>query len=142
MMFLPKWARKLPDHILPNINIIRQLEAFRREKRIPHNPMFMRVLQSPTSTRKVQKYCYKTERMQRPHASEKEILRNVLMSRINAPPAYFNGIDIEKAMEQIETFDDLCAFIIKLDQQEPSGPDPFGWGDKIDEILAQEKVEL
>ena len=48
---------------------------------------------------------------------------------------------IDKAMENINSFDDLVSYILGLDEQEPSVPDPIGLGKRIDDILAQEVIE-
>jgi len=45
------------------------------------------------------------------------------------------------AIKRINSFDELCDYIIKLEEKEPSFPDPFDIGKVIDEILAQEVAE-
>jgi len=45
-----------------------------------------------------------------------------------------------KKNQNINSFDDLCDYIIMLDEKEPSFPDTFGIGKRIDEILAREEI--
>ena len=59
----------------------------------------------------------------------------VLISRIGTE---MTVKEIDKAMKSINSFNELCDYIITLEGQEPSFPDPFGIGKVIDEILAQE----
>lgn len=66
----------------------------------------------------------------------------VLISRIQAPPSFeMTEEEIDQAMKNINSFDDLCDYIVRLDEQEPALPDPLGIGKRIDEILAQEEVD-
>jgi hypothetical protein len=66
----------------------------------------------------------------------------VLISRIIVPPSIeMTEQEIDQAMENINSFDDLCDYIIALDEKEPSFPDTFGIGKRIDEILAGEEIE-
>ena len=107
----------------------------------------MRVLGSPATTRKVQKRCLEGFRVRNPGASEKELFRMVLISRIEAPPLESPGYSgmteekIDEAMRSINSFDELCDYIIALDEQETASPDPFGIGKRMDEMLAQEKID-
>jgi hypothetical protein len=66
----------------------------------------------------------------------------VLISRIATPPSIEMTVQkIDQAMENINSFDELCDYIIALDEKEPSFPDPFGIGKRIDEILVWEEIE-
>jgi tetratricopeptide (TPR) repeat protein len=50
---------------------------------------------------------------------------------------------IEEAIKNINSFKDLCDYVISLDEQEPATPDPLGIGKKIDEILEiAERLEI
>lgn len=119
-----------------------ELEKLRTRYDIPHNALASRIMSSPATTRKTQAHLYEILRIQYPELSEKEVLRKVLISRMMTPPSY--GItekEVQQAMENINSFDDLCDYIIALDEQEPASPDPFGIGKCIDEILIQEEVD-
>ena len=144
MLFKPQWVELLPPYLRPDGKRISKLEKLRVEFNIPHGLLAMRVMSSPTTTRRVQKQSLENFRMQNPEMSEKDLFRMVLISRIQAPPIYGPGMtkqQINQAMENINSFDDLCGYIIAMDEQESSFPDSLGTGKRIDEILAQEEVE-
>ena len=139
MFFKPKWVKLLPSHLRPDKKRISDLEKLRVEFGIPHDVLAMRILSSPATTRKVQRHCLENFRIQNPEASEKELLRIVLVSRVQTPPSFkMTYQQIDRAMKNINSFDDLCDYIIALDEQEPSFPDPLGIGKRVDEILAHE----
>lgn len=140
MLFKPKWVKLLQPHLRPDEKRTGELEKLRVEFRIPHDALAMGIMSSPTTTRRIQRNCLESLRIQNPGKSEKELLRMVLISRIQAPPSYgMTEQEIDQAMENINSFDDLCNYIIGLDKQELPFPDPLGIGKQIDEILAQEE---
>jgi len=142
MLFKAKWVKILPSDLRPDKKRIEELEKLRVKFTIPHEALAMRVISSPVSTRKVQRKCLQTLRIQNPGKSEKELFRMVLISRIQAPPSFeMTEEEIDQAMKNINSFDDLCDYIVSLDEQEPALPDPLGIGKRIDEILAQEEVD-
>jgi len=142
MLFKPKWVKMLPSYMRPDEKRISALEKFRVAFDIPHEALAMRVMSSPATTRKVESMNLMALRIQNPQASEKELLKMVLISRIKRPPEIeITEQAIDNAMENIHSFDDMCDYIVKLEEKEPSFPDPFGLGKRIDEILAQEEVE-
>jgi len=66
----------------------------------------------------------------------------VFLSRIQTPPVIeMTEEETDQAIKSINSFDELCDCIIKLEEKEPSFSDPFGIGKVMDEILAQEVVE-
>jgi len=142
MLFKPKWVKILRLDLRPDEKRIEELERLRVEFGIPHEALAMRVMSSPATTRKVQKKCLETWRIQNPGKSERELFKMVLISRIQAPPSFeMTEPEIDEALKNINSFDELCDYIIKLDEQEPSFPDPLGIGRRIDEILVQEEVD-
>jgi len=142
MFFKPKWVKLLPSNMRPDKKRISELEKLRVESGIPHDALTMRIMSSPATTRKVQRQCLRDFRNQNPGAPEKELLKMVLISRIIVPPSIeMTEQEIDQAMEYINSFDDLCNYIIALDEKEPSFPDTFGIGKRIDEILAGEEIE-
>jgi hypothetical protein len=142
MLLKPKWVKMLPSYLRPDEKRIRELENLRVKAEIPHESLTMRVMSSPLTTRKVQRINLTALKGLNPQASEKELLKMLLISRIQTPPQIeITEQEIDNAMENIHSFDDMCDYIIKLEEKEPSFPDPFGLGKKIDEILAQEEVE-
>ncbi|MBA7549111.1 hypothetical protein ES705_41584 [subsurface metagenome] len=142
MLFKPKWVKIIPSNLRPNKKLISELEKLRRRYNIPHEALSTRILSSPATTRKVQKQMLRNFRNQNPGASEKELFKMVLISRIISPPGIkITEQEIDQAMENINSFDDLCDYIIMLDEKEPSFPDTFGIGKRIDKILAREEIE-
>ena len=142
MLFKPKWIKLLPSNLSPDGKRIGQLENFRRTFGIPHEALAMRVISSTVTTRRAQRNCFETFRARNPQASQKELLTMVLLSRIQTPPLIeITEEEIDQAIKSINSFDELCDCIIKLEEREPSFPDPLGIGKVIDEILAQEVIE-
>lgn len=144
MSFKPKWVKLLLPNLRPDAKRISELEKLRVEFGISHNDLAMCIMSSPATTRKIQRYSLENFRIKNPKASEKELLRMVLFSRISTPPGYrikMTWREIDQAMENINSFDDLCDYIIALDEQEPSFPDPLGIGKRINAILALEEAD-
>jgi len=141
--FRPEWFNLLPSHLRPDKKwAIDELEKLRVERGIPHDALTMRIMSSPATTRKVQRQMLREFRNLNPEAPEKELLKMVLISRITSPPSIdMTEQEIDQAMEYINSFDDLCDYIIALDEKEPSFPDTFGIGKRIDEILVREEIE-
>jgi len=114
------------------------LEQLRAQFNIPHNLFGIRILSSPSTTIKAQRYSYDHLKNKKPMASEKELLQMVLEERLQTPPATkMSGMEIEEVMKNINSFEDLCDFVIALDELEPATPDPLGIGERIDEILEE-----
>lgn len=91
---------------------------------------------SPATTRKVQRQFLRNFRIQNPGASEKELFRMVLISRIISPPSIdITEQEIDQVMENINSFDELRDYIIALDEKEQLFSDISGIGKLIDEIL-------
>ncbi len=142
MLFKPKWVKIIPSNLRPDKKRISELEKLRSAFGISHEDLSMRVIGSTVTTRKVQRQCLRNFRNQNPGAPEKELLKMVLISRIIVPPSIeMTEQEMEQAMENINSFDDLCDYIIALDEKEPSFPDTFGIGKRIDKILAGEEIE-
>ena len=141
MLFKPKWSKMLPPDLRPDDKRIDKLEKLRRSSDIPHEALYLRVVSSPVTTRRVQKNCLETLRIHHPGTPEKELLKMVLVSRTRtAPEIEITQEEIDHVMNNINSFDDLCDYIIGLEEKEPSFPDPFGIGKLIDEVLAQEET--
>lgn len=136
---LPDWIELIPYHLRPEWEQIRELENLRSEYNIPPDLFAMRILSSPSSTIKTQRHTFKYFSSRNPFASERDLLRMVLKQRLQTPPiTEMSKEEIDAAMENINSFEDLCDYVISIDEQEPSTPDPLGIGKKIDAILARE----
>lgn len=165
MFIKPKWSRFLPKYIIPDKEKIVKLENFREEFNIPHDLFSNRIASSQYATRKTQKYFLQEYRKQFPDASKQELYSFVLISRIDshknsllnqvergiitqieAEERFGRLVEItEKNDEiiesgQIKTFDDLCNYIIFIDEKivgETYSNDDAFLGKKIDEILEE-----
>jgi hypothetical protein len=141
VLFKPKWVKSLPPNLRPDKKRIGELEKLRVEFDVPHEALALRIMSSPVTTRRGERDYLEILRVQNPQASEKELLRTVLVSRMRRPPAIeLTEQDTDQAMENINSFDDLCNYINKV-EQEYSFPDPLSLGKRIDEILAQEEID-
>jgi hypothetical protein len=145
MLFKPKWVKLLPSNLRPDKKQVNKLENLRIKFGIPHDTLAMRILSSPATTRRVQNQCLENFRAKNPEVSEKELFRMVLVSRIQTIESdgfcRMTNQEIDEVMKDINSFDELCDYIISIDEQEPVFPDPLGIGKQIDEILAMEEVE-
>jgi len=138
MIFKPSWLKIIPNHLRPEKEGVKRLEQLRTQFNIPHNLFGLRVLGSPSTTIKAQRYSYSRLKHLKPSATEKELLQMVLEERLQTPPVTkMSREEIDKAMENINSFEDLCDFVIALDELEPATPDPLGIGKKINEILKE-----
>ena len=142
-LFKPKWFNLLPSNLRPDKKRISKLEKLRRAFDIPHEALATGIMASPETTRKVQRQCLRNLKNQNPGVPEKDLLKMVLISRITSPPSIEM---MDQAMENINSLDDLCDYIIELDELDEkekgsSFPDTFGIGKRIDEILAGEEIE-
>lgn len=152
MIFKPKWVKlflaSFPPqshaYLCPSNKQIKELERVRYEHSIPHDVFVGRIITSSSTTRKNQKYCYDVAKIRNPEASEKKLLREVFTSRYGTAASELGGYlglseeDIDKAMENINSFDELCKYMIELDEEGQSFPDPLGVGKLIDEVLASD----
>lgn len=145
MLFKPKWVKLVPSNLRPDKKQVNKLEKLRVKFGIPHDTLAMRILSSPATTRRVQNQCLENFRAKNPGVSEKELFRMVLVSRIQAIESdgfcRMTNQEIDEVMKDMNSFDELCDYIISIDEQEPVFPDPLGIGKQIDEILAMEEVE-
>ena len=66
-----------------------------------------------------------------PHASERERIEQLYEQRKALP-----GMDVDypPLPPTCDTFEEFCRFLAEFEGQF-DGPDPFGWGRRIDEML-------
>jgi len=139
MTFIPEWVNLLPLNLKPDEKSIRKLEDLRADFDIPHDALSMRILCSPATTRKIQKESYAILKRNDPQKTDQQIFQMVLISRLQAVP--YDGIndkEIDDIIKNMNSIDELCDYIIALDDEESAFPDPFDIGRKIDEILDEE----
>jgi len=141
-LFKPQWFNLLPSHLRPDKKRISELEKLRRAFNLPYQVLATGIMSSPETTRKVQRQMLRMFRSLYLEAPEKELLKMVLISGIMSPPSIdMTEQEMDQAMENINSFDELCDYIIALDEKEQSFPDIFGIGKLMDEILRQEEIE-
>jgi len=138
----------LPANIRPNKTTLSRLESVRNQYNIPHEVMAMRVLESKAVMRRVQRNCLEDGRRAYPNATNKELLRGVLVSRLkvsqmsnpdNLSIYDLNEKEINEVMNGINTLDDLVKYIAELEAQETHTPDPLpSVGNLINAILDED----
>ena len=112
MLFKPKWVKILPSYLRPDEKRIRELENLRSKTNIPHEALTLRVMSSPVTTRKVENMNLMALRIQNPQTPEKELLKIILVSRIQKPPEIeMTKQEIDNAMEMINS---LMIYVIIL----------------------------
>jgi len=132
------WLNHLAPHFHPELRKIKELETLRDLWNIPHDIFAMRIVGTVWATEQLQKKLYEETKHTNPVASDKEIFREIIVSRTqNRIPLGLdmNEEEVDKAVESIKSIDDLVGFILTKESEEPSWPDPFGIGSKIEEIL-------
>lgn len=145
MVFSPEWVSLLPANIRPNKTTLSRLESVRNQYNIPHEVMAMRVLESKAVMRRVQRNCLEDLRRAYPNATNKELLKGVLVSRLKTTAQLNISIynlseqEINGVMAGINTLDDLVKYIAELEAQEPHPPDPLpSVGNLINAILDED----
>ena len=124
----PQWYKMLPDHLKPPTDRIEKLENLRVHFDLLHNDFCMEIGTSKWAVIRTQEYTLNKLRGQFPHYSEKELLKELLLSRFRAkimsptfgdpPPEELleKTENIDKIMENINTFQDLTNYILEMDK--------------------------
>jgi len=145
MLFKKDWLSFTPPHARPNEKIIRQLDRLRAELKIPPKDFAIRVLMAPSTVRKAQRVMLDNLRVQYPGKSERHLFRMLVDSTLNSlrvTGSYpVNLPATDEAMANINSFSDLCNFIISLDTARPEFSDKFGIGGLVQDILESEESE-
>lgn len=133
-----EWLDQVRPDAHPEPHKIDELESHRRSYGVPHNLFAFRVMGSPWATQRVQESVYAQLRTEMPGASEKELLKAIFKTRAFALPVgpITSEEEIDKAMESINSLEDLISYFITEEAKEPASPDPFGIGARIDQTLS------
>lgn len=137
----PEWLEQIPHNLRPTAAKTRQLEEVRRRYNIPEETFCMRIMSSPVTTRRAQKNVYAQAKKMRPEATEKEILKAVLLGRCRVPFGFgleMTETEVDNAMKNIDSLDDLIGFLFT--EEKPlydAQDDVLGIGKQIDEILSR-----
>lgn len=137
------WFEQLPHNLRPDDEKVAELEKLRCQYHLPNDLFIGIVLSSPEITRQVQKNIYNLVKEEMPNASEKELLKVVLRTRIfpqNPSGLKMTEEEIQKELQNINLLNDLVEYFIQKDKEEPRFQrDLLGIGekiaDKIDNIL-------
>jgi len=132
------WLNRLSPHFHPAPRKIKELETLRQLWNVPHNVFAMGIVGTHWATEQLQRKLYAEAKHMNPRASDKEIFRGIIVSHTeNRVPLGLdmNEEEVDKAVESINSIDALVDFVLSKESQEPSWPDPFGIGSKVEEIL-------
>jgi len=138
-MFLrPRWARQLPEHIVPPDHVIRKLESLRKRIRCPHNVFSLRVAGSRYATRRTMYTTYGILRCQNSRMSEHDILIEVCRTRLAlSSEESLAAYTPERIVSACGTLDEVVEFFLEHESTGPL-PDRFGWGEQIETILNEQ----
>jgi len=132
------WLNHLAPHFHPAAQKTKELEALRQLWDIPHDVFVLGIVGSVWATEQVQRKLYEEGKHTNPLTPDKEIFREMVVSRTKNRIPFGLDMDeeaVDKAVESMKSIDDLVVFILEEESKEPSWPDPFGIGSKIEEIL-------
>lgn len=145
MFFRPKWYMKLPLHLKPEDDKVKDLEALRIELCFSDDVFTMGIANSRWSVIQAQKAILEKLKDAMPSATEKELWRGVLFSRLEVklkiPSHHDLPADIilhkmetmDEIMVNINSFDNLIQYIIEMDKGMLDDSDPIQI--EIDKIL-------
>jgi len=133
------WLNHLPPYLHPTPHKIKELENLRQLWGIPDEVFAtMGIAGTDWATEQVQRQLFERGKDEAPRASDKEIFREIITSRTENRMPF--GLDIseeeiDKAMESINSIDDLARYILLKESKEPYWPGPLGIRNRIEEIL-------
>lgn len=146
MLFAPKWYKELPSNIKPSVDKVKKLEEIRKTFDIPHDVLALQIAGSNSTTRKIQANLLEQYRENFPQAHEKELLIMVLMSRLEAMVTQGHEIpseeDFKQAISSVNSFKDLCDYIISLNDFDPTRIDKKVIVRCLENISAGKKVSF
>ena len=134
------WLNHLAPHFHPTPSKIKSLENLRQLLDIPDEDFMMLILSTTWATEQLQRKLYAEMKEMYPKASDKEIFKVIIKSRTEESIPFGMGLDIsdeemEEAVQSMNSLDDLVEFVLSKEKGEPGWPDPFGIGNRIEEIL-------
>lgn len=141
----PKWYTMLPIHLHPEDNKIMKLEELRQNLEFSDDLFSMAIVNSCWSVIKAQEATLENLKKKLPNATDKELLKGVLFSRLEVklkspspfdPPRKEILKQIERLSEtiqNIDNFDELLTYIIEMEKDNLDDNDPLQ--KKIDSIL-------
>ncbi len=137
-----KWLNHLEPHFHPAPDKIKELESLRQLWVIPDEVFWEGIIGTYWATEQIQRKLYAEGKQMNSKASDKEIFKAIIISRTqNRIPLglNMNEEEADKAVESINSIDDLVEFVLSKERkqvsEEPPGLGLFGVGSKIEEIL-------
>ncbi len=132
------WLSHLEPALHPAPRKIKELENLRQLWNIPDEVFAMGITGTDWATEQIQRKLYEVVKQINPRASDKEIFREIIMSRTRSQIPY--GLDmseeeVDKTVESINSIDDLVNFVLSKESEEPPWPDPLGIKSRVEEIL-------
>ncbi len=128
------WQSMLPPHLQLPTAVAAELEAFRSSIGCPDEPFAVKILGAGWATRRTQRITYDQARREDPTATEAELVRQVY--EVRKLMSQMSGLDMPALPASCTTFDAFVDFVIRTEARYAL-PDPFGWGARIDAILAK-----
>lgn len=145
MFFKSKWYRILPYHLKPKATKIKKLEALRVELGFSHSLFMAGIANSRWAVIRVQEATLKNLKRNMPNATDKELWKGVLFTRLEVklktPSPYDPSPDvilhkmetIENIIVDINSFAELVDYILQMEEKNLDGSDIVQR--QIDELL-------
>ena len=132
------WLNRLAPLFHPTPGKVKSLENLRQHLDIPDEDFTMLILSTTWATEQLQRKLFAEMKEMYPKASDKELFKVIIKSRTEESIPF--GLDIsdkemEEAVQSMNSLDDLIEFVLSKEKGEPDWPDPFGIGNRIEEIL-------
>lgn len=129
----PEWYNQLA-HLRLGLDQARidRLEAFRQEIACPHEPFALRIAGSAWAIRVTLGHCWNMLRVENAREPESDTVKRLYEQRRTL--AAMSGQRYPPLPATCATLEGLMAFAVAFEGQ-LAGPDPFGWGKRIDGLL-------
>lgn len=147
MFFKPQWYKLLPHRLKPkNKKILEKIENLRKKYELTHEMIFKGIMVTPWAVRTVQEDCLEQGRRIMPNASDKELWKGVLFSRLqpklelsDSPEESARILsimeDIDKVCSGFESWQEVVEYIVSMERDEGTFNDQSGIMQEINLIL-------
>ena len=109
---LPEWAKELLPHLDLSADQIRRLEAIRVEFGIEETPFVLHLTGHTETTKRLQRRFYLQIQQQMPGASERDVLKHLLLTRLYT--AIEHGMDLFE-LSELEALDDEAMLLGRIE---------------------------
>jgi hypothetical protein len=147
MFFKPEWYNKLPYHLKPEDAKIQAFESLRIKLDFSHDLFMAGIVNSPWAFIRAQEATLENLKKNMPNATEKELWRGVLITRLGMKVGIQGVLDsspqfmppdieaIDKIMANINSFDELISHMLSVEKENLMDSDPIQR--QIDKLLFQ-----